>query len=190
MSDSFTAIEVDRTPVAMWIRLARPEALNALTATMIDELRTAVRAVAEERPRVFVLGAYGRAFCAGVDLKMVRAETAHDHDPSFLPNLLAAIGSLTTEIEALTLPTIAMVNGVAVAGGLELLLGCDLIVAARSAVFGDGHARFGLIPGGGASQRLPRMIGVGPALRLMYTGNMISADAARELGLVSEVVDA
>ncbi len=102
---------------------------------------------------------------------------------------LRAAGDLMYELEALPVPTVAAVNGVAAAGGLELVLACDLAVAARSAQLGDAHANFGLLPGAGGTQRLPRVVGLRHALWLMYTGRFVPAEEALRMGLVNAVVD-
>jgi enoyl-CoA hydratase len=94
-----------------------------------------------------------------------------------------------TRLEKFPKPVIAAVNGLALAGGLELVLCCDLVIAARSARLGDAHANFGLLPGGGSSVRLPRKIGPTRAKHLLYTGEFVPAEQLREAGLVNEVVD-
>ncbi len=96
---------------------------------------------------------------------------------------------MLARIEAFPLPTVAAVNGFAVAGGLEFVLCCDIVVAAETARFGDGHARYGLLPGGGGSVRLPRRIGLNRAKYLMLTADTVSAATMMEWGLVVEVVE-
>ncbi len=93
-------------------------------------------------------------------------------------------------VENLPVPVIAAVNGVAVAGGLELLLCCDILYAADSAKIGDGHAKYGVIPAGGASTRLPARVGIGPASEMMYSGELFAADTLRQWGLVNRVLPA
>src|SRR5690606_13389530 len=127
-----------------------PEVVEALDSALSSaESDPAVHAV--------VLTGNGRAFCAGADLKYVR-ETASGDETAvarFLDSVLGVMGRL----EKFPKPTIAAINGLALAGGLELVLCCDLVVAARSARLGDAHANYGLLPGGGSSVRLPRKIG-------------------------------
>ena len=168
---------------AAWITLNRPAALNAISPTVIRELDQALdRAQAAPGLRAVVLGARGRAFCAGADLKALR--DAGEDNAAFLDSVLAVMNRL----ERFPLPVIAAVNGMALAGGLELLLCCDLVVAAESAKIGDAHANYGLLPGGGGSVRLPRKIGPTRAKYLMYTGEFVPAADLVAAGLVNEVV--
>ncbi len=172
---------------AMWITLNRPSAMNAITPAMVREIGQALDdALASDEVRVVVLTGMGRAFCAGADLKFVRGEAAQGRDGTgaFLETLLA----LLIRLERFPRPVIAAVNGLALAGGLELVLCCDLVVAASSARFGDAHANYGLLPGGGGSVRLPRKIGATRAKYLMFTGEFLPAQAMAAAGLVNEIV--
>lgn len=168
---------------AAWITLNRPAALNAISPAMLRDLATALDHAGRE-PGIcaLVLGAHGRAFCAGADLKALHASGLDQS--SFLGEVLATFARL----ERFPLPVIAAVNGMALAGGLELVLCCDLVVAAESAKFGDAHANYGLLPGGGGSVRLPRKIGPTRAKHLMFTGEMRPAAEFLATGLVNEVV--
>jgi enoyl-CoA hydratase len=173
---------------AMWVTLNRPAALNAITPEVVKGLDVALdRALADPDIRAVVLTGTGRAFCAGADLKYVKETTQGDEGAvaAFLESVLALMGRL----ESFPRPVIAAVNGLALAGGLELVLCCDLVLAARSAKLGDAHANFGLLPGGGSSVRLPRKIGPTRAKYLLYTGEFVPAEQLREAGLVNEVVD-
>jgi enoyl-CoA hydratase len=137
--------------------------------------------------KVVVVTGAGAAFCAGADLKVVRGRTTENANA--LPDFLASVSYMMTQFEAFPRPVIAAVNGIAVAGGLELVLCCDLVIAARSAKFGDAHANYGLLPGGGASARLPRKIGVTRAKYLFYTGDFLPAADLLASGLINEVVE-
>lgn len=173
---------------AMWITLNRPSSMNAITPDVILGIGQALdEAQARNDTRAVVLTGSGRAFCAGADLKFVRKETDGDNASSarFLKSLL----ELLNRLEAFPRPVIAAVNGIALAGGLELVLCCDLVLAAKSAEFGDAHANYGLLPGGGGSVRLPRKIGPTRAKYLMYTGEFVSASAMESAGLVNQVVE-
>jgi enoyl-CoA hydratase len=173
---------------AMWMTINRPAALNAITPEVVDGLGAALdRALADPDVRAVVLTGTGRAFCAGADLKYVRETTQGDEGAvaAFLESVLALMGRL----ETFPRPVIAAVNGLALAGGLELVLCCDLVLAARSARLGDAHANFGLLPGGGSSVRLPRKIGPTRAKYLLFTGEFVPAERLVEAGLVNEVVD-
>lgn len=180
---AFETILYEARGGAAWITLNRPDALNAISPAMIRELGEALdRAQADPTLRAVVLGARGRAFCAGADLKALR-EAGEDH-AGFLDDVL----SLMNRLERFRLPVVAAVNGMALAGGLELLLCCDLVIAAASAKIGDAHANYGLLPGGGGSVRLPRKIGPTRAKYLMYTGEFVPAADLVPAGLVNEVV--
>jgi enoyl-CoA hydratase/carnithine racemase len=172
---------------AAWITLNRPQAMNSLTPTLIKELGEALdRAHADEAARVLVVTGAGRAFCAGADLKHIRgSRNAAQLHLKFLNSVTATF----RRVEIFPKPVIAAVNGYALAGGLELVLCCDLVLAAKSAKMGDAHANYGLIPGGGSSVRLPRKIGVTRARYLLYTGAFLPSEKLEEWGLVNEVVD-
>ncbi|QBQ99358.1 enoyl-CoA hydratase/isomerase family protein [Paraburkholderia pallida] len=173
---------------AMWITLNRPEAMNAISPEVVDGVGRALdEALARDDARVVVLTGAGRAFCAGADLKFVRGETGGGQ--SGAGQFLASLLELLNRLERFPRPVIAAVNGLALAGGLELVLCCDLVLAARSARFGDAHANYGLLPGGGGSVRLPRKIGAARAKYLMFTGEFVPAAAMEAAGLVNEVVD-
>lgn len=155
---------------------------------MLDELNTALSAVDEDNSvRCAVLNGAGRAFCAGADLKFIEAMAPETRDKATL-DFLDYIGSTVLRLEQLPKPVIAAVHGVVVAGGMELLLGCDLVVATETARMGDGHANYGLIPGAGASVRLPRKIGTTRANYLFFTGEFVPASDLLAAGLVNEVV--
>jgi enoyl-CoA hydratase len=173
---------------ALRIRLNRPDAMNALTPKVVSRITELLRANASNPEiKAVVLTGAGAAFCAGADLKVVRGQTAAS--AKTLSDFLVSVSTMMAELEAFPCPVIAAVNGIAVAGGLELVLCCDLVVAARSARFGDAHANFGLLPGGGASVRLPRKIGVTRAKYLFYTGDFLPAEDLVATGLVNQVVE-
>jgi enoyl-CoA hydratase len=171
---------------SMWVRLNRPDAMNALTPEVLDAINEAL-SNAELRPEVMVvvLTGSGRAFCAGADLKYVKARSGLGGTNSFLESILA----IMKRIERFPKPVIAALNGLTLAAGLELLLCCDLVLAARSAKIGDAHANYGLLPGGGGSVRLPRIIGATRAKYLLFTGDFVDAAEMLTAGLVNQVVD-
>lgn len=173
---------------ALWLTLNRPAAMNAITPDVVSGLQGGLdRALADDGVRAVVLSGAGRAFCAGADLKHVRETTAGDEaaTAAFLQTVL----QLMNRIEKFPKPVIAAINGLALAGGLELVLCCDLVVAARGARLGDAHANYGLLPGGGSSVRLPRKIGPTRAKYLLFTAEFVPAERLVEAGLVNEVVD-
>jgi enoyl-CoA hydratase len=173
---------------AVWITLHRPNALNAITPDIVTGISEALdRAEHDPDIKAIVLTGSGRAFCAGADLKFVRDESRGDE--SAVSRFLNSVLELMARLERFPRPVIAVVNGLALAGGLELVLCCDLVIAARSAKLGDAHANFGLLPGGGSSVRLPRKIGETRAKYLLYTGDFVPADDLLACGLVNEVVD-
>ncbi len=129
----------------------------------------------------------GRAFCAGADLTYFESAFAA---PERLDEFLGRMNRALFQLEALPVPVIAVVQGFALAGGLELLLACDLIIAAEDARIGDQHVNFGLMPGGGSTQRLPRRIGMQRAMELLTTGRWLSGTEAQEWGLVLRAVPA
>lgn len=170
------------------LRLNRPEQMNALSGRLIAELAAAVHGARDDdRVAALFITASGRAFSAGADLIEAKQQLA---DPARFREGLEVWRSSFRALETLPKPVIAVVDGLAIAGGLELALACDLIVATDRARLGDGHATYGLVPGGGGSQRLPDAVGVRAARWLMYTGELVDAQAARRLGLVQHVVAA
>lgn len=172
---------------AIWLTLNRPQALNALTPEIVTGIGKALDRAEADDVRAVVLTGNGRAFCAGADLKYVRSQAGSDETAiaRFLDSVLVTMNRL----EACPRPVIAALNGLTLAGGLELVLCCDLVIAARSAKIGDAHANFGLLPGGGSSVRLPRKIGPTRAKYLLYTGEFVPAENLVAPGLVNEVVD-
>ena len=185
MDSTESAAELDQRQgdAVLWLKLNRPQALNSLTATLVDDLTRAVEE-AQNNPaiRVIVLTGEGRAFCAGADLKD-SAKRGPERGAAFVKS----IGALTELIESCPKPVIAAINGIAVAGGLELVLACDIVVATESAVIGDAHSNFALFPGAGASVRLPRKIGLNNAKLIMFTGESRPASEWKTMGLVSQV---
>jgi enoyl-CoA hydratase len=172
---------------AVWLRLNRPKAMNALSPALLDALDAAITQVAADASvRALVVTGAGRAFCAGADLSSALDSLAAG-EPRGLLDFVARAESTFARLEALPIPVIAAVNGLALAGGLELVLCCDLVVAAESARFGDAHANYGLLPGAGSSVRLPRKIGATRAAHLLFTGETVTAAAMRDAGLVNDV---
>jgi enoyl-CoA hydratase/carnithine racemase len=186
MTATLTEILYEIRGAAAWITLDRPRERHALTALMLDEMSRALDAAQEERAvRVVVITGNGdEAFCAGADLKQVLAAPGAAGEPDFLDRAAATFGKLRDFPK----PVIAAVNGIALAGGLELVLCCDLVVAADHARMGDAHANFGVFPGAGGAAILPRRLGPTRAKHLLYTGEHVSAATMCEWGLVNEVV--
>jgi enoyl-CoA hydratase/carnithine racemase len=182
------AVLVEEVNGVLWLRLNRPQRMNAINQEMLVGLNQALDAVARSPSvRAVVITGEGRAFSAGVDLAQA-LEEAEGGWPA-ISALLANVGQTLERVTKVSVPVIAAVNGVAVAGGLELVLCCDLVLAARSARLGDGHANYGLLPGAGGSVRLTRRIGANRAKQMLFTGEMETAEAMKQAGLVNEVVD-
>ena len=179
---------LERRGRTAWITLNRPRELNALSPAVMQHLSGALdQTEAQPAVRCLVITGAGRAFCAGADLKFVHEMPPAQRDGATMDFLRTAT-ELMSRIEAFPKPVIAAVNGVAVAGGLELLLCCDFVVAAANARLGDGHANYGLLPGAGASARLPRRIGLTRAKHLFFTGDLVPAAELMAAGLVNSVV--
>jgi len=160
----------------------RPEVRNALDTATVDEIHRALGEVRAAGATVLIVtGAGDKAFVSGADIRAIRERRRDD--------ALASINSrLMTAVETHDAVVIAAVNGVALGGGCELALACDLRIAADHAVFGLPEPSLGIIPGAGGTQRLPRIVGLGRAKELILTGARWDARKAHEYGLVSEVV--
>jgi enoyl-CoA hydratase/carnithine racemase len=172
---------------AAWLRLQRPEKMNAIDPEMIAGLDAGLQRALADGARSVVITGSGGVFCAGADLKYVLGGL---DDVSGIEQLLAAAEALMRTIERHPTPVIAAVNGAAIAGGFEIVLACDLVIAAEDAALADGHANYGLFPGAGGSVRLPRIVGPNRAKHLLFTGRNATAAEMHELGVVAEVVPA
>jgi enoyl-CoA hydratase len=172
---AFETILFERTGAVAELRLNRPDKLNANNRQMAADLVAALDALGDAR--VLIVTGEGRAFSAGADLHERSANPE-------LPTMLAAYDALA----AVPVPVIAAIEGYCLGGGLELALCCDLRVAAETAQLGTPEVLRGLLPGGGGTQRLPRLIGPARAKELMLTGRHIDAATAERWGLVNEVV--
>jgi len=171
-----------------WIVLNSPSTMNALSMPLLEELEEAVRRVADDpRVRCVILTGEGKAFSAGGDLAGFKSDIDAGRYNRFLARLEYA-QDVFNLVESLPVPVIAAVNGVAVAGGLELLLCCDILYAADSARIGDGHAKYGVIPAGGASVRLSTRVSPGWASEMLFSGSLYPAETLREQGLINRVV--
>jgi len=183
----FENVLVEHRGRGLWITLNLPKDMNALTVKMLDEMEKALTAAEGdgEITAVVFTGA-GKAFCAGANLKEILS-SLEDKTPG-VKDFLERISEVFNQIRAFPKPVIAAVNGFAVAGGLELVMACDLILAAESAKIGDAHSNFGILPGAGGAAVLPRKIGLNRAKYLMFTGDSVPASVMLEYGLVNQVV--
>ncbi len=179
------SILVEKQGHLFTITLNRPRVMNSLSFPMLLELRRVVEEVRFD-PEVWcviVTGAGERAFCAGADLKE-RAGMSEDQ----VRRYIHTIRSVFSEVENLPMPVIAAVNGIALGGGTELALACDLRVASDTATMGLTETSLAVIPGAGGTQRLPRIIGKARAKELIFMARRIPAGEALEIGLVNRVV--
>jgi enoyl-CoA hydratase/carnithine racemase len=173
-------------PVAI-VTLNRPDSLNSITTELLDELRDATRRIStREDLRAVVIAGNDAAFCAGADLKD-QAPRVADLTPSQMWGALQDTVATFRAVASIPQPTIAAMSGVALGGGLELALCCDLRVAAPGTRLGLPEAKVGMMPAAGGTQRLPRLIGASRAAELMLTSSMIDAARAYEIGLVNVV---
>ncbi|WP_276320764.1 enoyl-CoA hydratase/isomerase family protein [Phytoactinopolyspora endophytica] len=171
-----------------WIRINHPGTMNALNHELLDELNTSFDHVEQdESTRAVVLTGVSNAFCAGADLKSATRSDGSVDSQRFL-NLIERIGRTIERIPAVAKPVIAAVNGVAAAGGLELMLACDVVIAAKGARIGDAHANFGLVPAAGGATRTARIAGPIVAKYLEFTGTFPPPESLASWGLVNEVV--
>lgn len=177
-------IHVERSGQLALIRIDRPERMNCFDYPTLVELQELVDAVkADESVRVVVFTGTGKAFSAGADLK----ERVTLNETEVRRNVLA-IREVFSSIAALPQPTIAAVNGHALGGGFEWMLACDFRIIVDGALVGLTETSFGIIPGAGGTQRLPRLIGETRAKELIFTAKKIDAETAERYGLVSQVV--
>jgi len=184
MSDSLLLLE--REDQIAILTLNRPQVMNSFNFEMLRALRDQVEALRfDPDVRVVIItGAGDRAFCAGADLKERTTLS-----PVQVKEFIFTIRNLFTAIEQLPKPVIAAVNGIALGGGTELALACDVRIAASSVTMGLTETRLAIIPGAGGTQRLPRLVGKGKAKELIFTGRRVDATEALAIGLVNAVSD-
>lgn len=179
-------LKIEREGQIAVVTLNRPKAMNALSRELRSELfRAMVMLDADDAVRVVILtGAGERAFTAGLDLK----ELGSTPGALGAANAQGADDNPVKAIELCRKPVIGAINGVAITGGFELALACDIRIASTNARFADTHARVGIMPGWGLSQKLSRLIGISRAKELSFTGNFLDAKTAEQCGLVNHVV--
>jgi len=181
MTDPIVRVEKDGAIAC--VTMNRPEALNALNRALRAALVTTFTALADDdETEVVIFTGAGRAFTAGLDLKELGGETQAS------PEADGAEIDIGAVLHRFPKPIIGAINGFAITGGFELALLCDLLLCAEEAAFADTHARVGVVPGWGLSQRLPRLIGLPRAKELSLTGNFLSAQQAYAWGMVNRVV--
>lgn len=187
-SFDYSTIRLQGQAHGVWVlTINRPESLNALNSTVLNEMADALRQIGEmsyaDARALVITGAGEKAFVAGADIKEL-AELTEEQGMAF-----AQRGqSIFHELSLLKIPVIAAVNGFALGGGCELALGCDFIYASENAKFGLPEVSLGLIPGFGGTVRMSRAVGIRKARELTYTGQVITAAEALQMGLVNRVV--
>ena len=179
------AVELSKIDDSALLRLNRPDALNALSFSLLRDIAKALDDVASWKVRsLIVTGAGEKAFCAGADIKELRGRSMTERKRG------AELGQAAfAKLDRLPFPSVAAINGFAFGGGLELALACNFRVAVRSARLGLPEIKLGLIPGYGGTQRLPRLIGEARALDMILLGRTVTADEAERIGLVNRLVD-
>jgi enoyl-CoA hydratase len=179
------AIELSRDEEFAVITLNRPAALNALSFALIADLARVLDEVAASDARaLLVTGAGAKAFCAGADIRELMGRTLAAQKAG-----LQRGQSTFAKLERLPMPSVAIINGFAFGGGLELAMACTARIATPTAKMGLPEIKLGLIPGYGGTQRLPRLIGEGRALELIMSGRTVAADEALRIGLVNRIVE-
>jgi enoyl-CoA hydratase len=185
LASAFDNLEYEKRGPIAYVTLNRPQVLNALNTPTWADLKAAFEDVRDD-PAVrgaILTGAGDKAFIAGADINELATVTSDEAEQS------SRFGQQVLDlIENLGKPVVAAVNGFALGGGCETAMACTLRIAAESARFGQPEVKLGLPPGGGGTQRLPRLVGKGRALQLILTGNVIDAREAWRIGLVNEVV--
>jgi len=185
MSNHYGAIKLNKKQTAAWITLNRPNKLNAINAVMLQELSEALDTIEKDANTkcVIIVGEGEKAFSAGADLTELQKLT-----PETAAEFSAKGQQVFSKLEALSKPVVAAINGYALGGGLELALACDFRLASDNAELGCPEMKLGFIPGWGGTQRLPRIVGVAEAKRLIMLGDRVKADEAYKIGLVDKVV--
>lgn len=183
------SVELTRHEEMALVRLNRPQALNALSTQIINELSAAFDQVvawgrAGQVRALLITGAGEKAFCAGADIKEFQGRTLIERKRG------AELGQLAfAKLDRLPVASVAVINGYAFGGGLELALACTFRIATRNAKVGLPEIKLGVIPGYGGTQRLPRLIGEGRALEMIMTGRTVGAEEAERIGLVNRLVE-
>lgn len=178
-------VEFEKQENIAVLTLNRPEAMNAMSKGLLDTLNAHITAINNDKSIhcTIITGSKQKAFCAGADLKERKGMTEEQ-----VIEAVSYIGHTVTNIENMKMPVIAVLNGAAFGGGLELALGCDIRIAADHVKTGLTETSLAIIPGAGGTQRLTRLIGIGKAKKLIFTAKPVTAGEALELGLVEQVI--
>jgi enoyl-CoA hydratase len=178
-------VRLERRGSFALLTLDRPDALNALSFAVIEEIGARLDETARSDARALIItGAGTKAFCAGADIKELRGRSLT------MQRRGIELGQQTfAKLDTLPMPSVAVINGYAFGGGLELALACTFRLATRNAKLGVPEIKLGLIPGYGGTQRLPRIIGEARALEMVMTGRTVEAEEAERIGLISRIVE-
>ena len=183
---AFSTIDYRVTGRVATVTMTRPKQLNSLTDSFVDDLNEVLDVVGADRGiRALVIRGSKKVFSVGMDLGSLDRGFA---DVEYFKAALRRLHQLFAHIEATDVPVVAVVEGLTRAGGLEMLLACDLVIVSTTARIADGHTPFGVIPGGGSTVRLPRKVGDQQARRLIYTGGWLVGEDAVKAGLALEAV--
>ncbi len=179
----FKNIIFNKTNHICTITLNRPEVYNAIDSRTWQEIRTAFENAGSDRAvrTVILTGSGGKAFASGADVRMLNKRTV-------LETIHHEVQPALSLIENLEKPVIAAIDGFALGGGCELAMACDIRIATLKSKFGQPEVGLGIIPGGGGTQRLQRLVGIGKAKELIFTGDIITAEEALQIGLVNKIV--
>jgi enoyl-CoA hydratase/carnithine racemase len=182
----FSDFEVKRRDNVLYATMIQSHSLNSITEQWLVELDAILTVVEQDMTvKALVIRGSGRAFSVGLDQYLLDKAFG---DPAYFESVLQRLGSLLLRIEELTAPVVAAVNGLARAGGFELILCCDVVIVSASAKVGDAHTAFGVVPGGGSSFRLPRIVGTSRAKEIFMSGRWMSATELVELGIALQAV--
>jgi len=188
--DTDDSVLLERKGRVAWVTLNRPAAMNAVSPAMLDRLGAVLDEIdCDAGVGAVVITGAGSAFCSGADLKALREFTEGEAGDAANADYVARYGAAMRRLELFAKPVVVAINGVTVAGGLEMALCADVVLAAAGARIGDGHMRYALMPGGGGSVRLPRRVGVGMAKYLLLSGALVPAEELVACGLVLRVVE-
>jgi enoyl-CoA hydratase len=181
---NYSTLQISREQGTLTVTIDRPEVRNALSPQVFDELYQLMAEIAydEEIRVVIITGAGGKAFASGADIRSLNERATLDVLKSKAQDVLAAI-------ESLDKPVIAAIDGYALGGGCELALACDIRIATQKSKLGQPEVNLGIIPGMGGTQRLQRVVGIGKAKELIFTGDILSAEQALAIGLLNAVVE-
>jgi enoyl-CoA hydratase/carnithine racemase len=177
---------VEKSKKTAYVMLNRPDSLNGINHEMIDDLAAVIEDIkSDSYVKAVVITGAGRAFSVGADIDVL---TRGFNDYPSLENFLRRFNRVLNDLEALDVPVIAAVNGLARAGGFELMLACDFVIASSDARIGDNHTQFGVMPGGGATQRAPRKLGVQKAKELIFSAKWLQGQEVADYGIALKVV--